>query len=86
MKNIKEHRKIGEWLKAKRKLAGLSQTQLAAAMGCNKSFVWRFEAGQRLDIIEFTKIALALNAKPYEALDRCVEGNRKMSKKSTKSN
>ena len=55
MKNIKEHKKIGEWLKAKRELAGLSQAQLAAALGCKESFVGRVEAGQRLNIIEFTK-------------------------------
>ena len=76
MKNIREHKKIGEWLKAKRELAGLSQTQLAAAMGCHKSFVSRFEAGQRLDIVEFTKIALSLKANPCEAVEICIEGSR----------
>jgi transcriptional regulator with XRE-family HTH domain len=77
MKYIKEHKKIGEWLRAKRELAGLSQAQLAAVIGNTKSFVGRYEAGQRLDIIMFTKIALALNAKPCEAFESCIEGNRK---------
>jgi len=82
MNNLKEHKKIGEWLKEKRELAGLSQAQLAAVMGCNKSFVGRYEAGQRLDIIQFTNIALALNAKPCEVIGSCIEASRKKSKKS----
>lgn len=74
MNNVKEHKKIGKWLKTQRKLAGISQSQLADQVRCDKSFVGRYESGRRLDIVQFTKIALALNAKPCEALASCIEG------------
>ena len=74
MKNVKEHKKIGKWLKAKRKLAGISQSKLAKLVSCDKSFVGRYESGKRLDIVQFTKIAVALNAKPCEVLASCIEG------------
>ena len=77
MNNIKEHKKIGEWLKKKRELAGLSKAKLASLSGHHKSFVDRYEAGQRLDIIQFTKIALALSAKPSEVMESCIEHSRK---------
>jgi transcriptional regulator with XRE-family HTH domain len=75
--NIKAHKKIGEWLKQKREQAGLSKAELAKLSGHHKSFVGRYEAGQRLDIIQFTKIALALNAKPCEVIESCIEVSRK---------
>ena len=77
MNNVKEHKKIGEWLKAKREQAGLSKAQLASLTGHHKTFVGRYEGGQRLDIIQFTKIALALKAKPCEVIESCIETRRK---------
>jgi transcriptional regulator with XRE-family HTH domain len=77
MNNIREHKKIGEWLKQKRELAGFSKAQLARLIGHHESFVGRFEGGQRLDIIQFTKIALALNAMPCEVIESCIEDCRK---------
>lgn len=75
--NIIEHKKIGNWLKQKRELAGLSREQLAKLTGRHESFIGRYEAGQRLDIIQFTKIALSLNAKPCEVIESCIEDCRK---------
>lgn len=77
VKNTKEHRKIGEWLRQKREQAGLSKDQLARLIGHHVSFVARYEAGQRLDIVQFTKIALALDAQPLEVLESCIEQCRK---------
>jgi transcriptional regulator with XRE-family HTH domain len=85
MNNIKSHKKIGAWLRKKRELAGFSKAQLARLSGYHKSFVSRYEAGQRMDIIQFTKIALALNAKPCEVIESCIEDSRKKSNKSAKS-
>jgi transcriptional regulator with XRE-family HTH domain len=82
MNNIKAHKKIGEWLKQKREGAGLSKAQLASLTGYHKSFVARYESGQRMDIIQFTKIALALNAKPCEVIASCIENSSKEPKKS----
>lgn len=84
MNNIAEHKKIGEWLKDQRVLAGLSKAQLASMIGHHKSFVGRYEAGQRLDIIQFTRIALALNVEPAHVMKSCIEGNRKKFKKSAR--
>ena len=77
MNNFKDHKKIGKWLKGKREIAGLTKAQLAKLTGLHQSFVGRYEAGQRLDIIQFTKIALALNAEPGEVIEACIEESRK---------
>ncbi|MEI6169152.1 MAG: helix-turn-helix transcriptional regulator [bacterium] len=72
MDNIKQHQKIGEWLKMKREQAGLSKAQMAALIERDKAFVGRYESGQRLDFIQFTNIALALKAKPAEVIALCI--------------
>jgi len=72
MRHAKEHKKIGHWLEAKRLEAGLSKVEVAALLNCDPSFVEDYEAGQRLDIVQFTKITLALNANPNEAFVSCV--------------
>jgi transcriptional regulator with XRE-family HTH domain len=72
MNNSQDHKKIGEWLKMKREQAGLSKAQLAALIDRDHAFVGRYESGQRLDFIQFTNIALALNAKPDEVIDLCI--------------
>ncbi len=38
----------------------------------HKSFVGRYEAGRRLEIVEFVSIALALKADPREGLDLVI--------------
>jgi DNA-binding XRE family transcriptional regulator len=41
-------RRIGEAITARRQAAGLSQTELAQAIGCNRSAISRWEMGTRL--------------------------------------
>lgn len=72
----REHKKIGQWLKQKREAAGLSKEHLAGLIGRHKSFIARYEAGQRLDIIQFTTIALALKARPFEVIECCIADGR----------
>lgn len=48
-----------------REAVGLSQTQLASALGEYQSFISRIETGQRrVDVIEFMDIAKALGFDP----------------------
>lgn len=82
MSNITEHEKIGEWLKEKRVSAGLSKGQFARLIGHHQSFVGRYEAGQRLDIIQFTKIALALKVDLSQVIKSCIENKSNKAKKS----
>lgn len=58
---------MGAWLARKRRGAGLSQTQLAKLLGQTEAFVNRYEAGGRLEILEFSKIVEILDTKPEEA-------------------
>ncbi len=50
-----------------RHLAGMRQTDLAAKIGRDRTFVSLFENGQRrIDVIEFFKLASALGRDPRE--------------------
>jgi transcriptional regulator with XRE-family HTH domain len=69
IKYIEAHRRLGVWLKDKRLSAGLSQSQLAALIGRQTSFIGKYEAGQRLEVMEFFRIAKALEADVLEALN-----------------
>ena len=71
MNQIEEHAKVARWLRNKREEAGLTQAQLAKLIGHHTSFVGRYEAGHRLEIVQFFKIVSALNAKPDEAFASC---------------
>ena len=52
------HRALIAFLTQKRKDAGLSQSELAKALGEYQSFVARMESGQRrVDVIEYEKLA-----------------------------
>jgi len=62
------HKRIGQWLKAKRESAGLTQAQLASRIGRHKSFIGRYEAGGRLGIVPFIKISIILKASTDEAI------------------
>jgi transcriptional regulator with XRE-family HTH domain len=54
-----------------REAAGLTQTQLAEAVGKSQSFVSNYERGQRrLDVTEFVLIAAALRVDAKELIDR----------------
>ena len=62
------HRKIGQWLKEKREQAGLTQTQLAGEIGRHRSFVVKYEAGRRMEIMQFVVISRVLKADPREGI------------------
>ena len=56
------HNALIAFLTAKRHAAGMSQTDLAKALGEYQSFVARMESGQRrVDVIEFEKLAEILD-------------------------
>jgi transcriptional regulator with XRE-family HTH domain len=56
-------------LRAARKDAHLSQTELAAKLGRRQQFVSKYESGERrLDMIEFLDVATALNLDWHSAL------------------
>ena len=55
------HRALIAFLTAKRHAAGMSQTDLAKALGEYQSFVARMESGQRrVDVIEYESLARIL--------------------------
>ena len=63
------HRALIAFLTEKRKAAGLSQSELAKALGEYQSFVARLESGQRrVDVIEYENLARILEFDPYEFL------------------
>ena len=60
-----KHLKLRELLVAARTRAGLTQRQVAEALGRPQSFVAKYEGGERrLDVIEFLQIASVLGADP----------------------
>ncbi|WP_307951174.1 helix-turn-helix domain-containing protein [Sinorhizobium medicae] len=57
----------------KRKAAGLTQDDLAKAMGEHQSFVARLESGQRrIDVIEYVTLAQVIGFDPTEALKQLI--------------
>ena len=64
------HRELIAFLTAKRHAAGMSQTDLAKALGEYQSFVARMESGQRrVDVIEYENLARILEFNPSEFLN-----------------
>jgi transcriptional regulator with XRE-family HTH domain len=58
-------------LKSARKAAGLTQDQLAAKISAYKSFVSKYERGERqLDVIEFIDVCAALKLDAHDILKR----------------
>lgn len=58
-------------LAASRREAGLTQAQLAERLGKPASFIAKIEIGERrLDVVEFTAIAKALNMDPRKMFER----------------
>ena len=48
-----------------RHAAGLTQAQVAEALGCPQSFVSKYEQGERrLDVIEFVRVCQTIGADP----------------------
>ena len=61
------HRALIAFLTKKRKEAGLSQSELAKALGEYQSFVARMEIGQRrVDVIEYENLAIILDFDVHE--------------------
>ena len=61
------HRALIAFLTQKRKDAGLSQSELAKALGEYQSFVARMESGQRrVDVVEYENLAEILKFDVYE--------------------
>lgn len=57
----KRHKALVATLIAKREAAGLTQSQLATALGEYQSFIARLESGQRrVDVVEFIELARIL--------------------------
>lgn len=52
-----------------RRSAGLTQSELAARLGVDQSYVSKYEsARRRLDVIEFLRVVAALGADPAQLL------------------
>ena len=65
------HRALIAFLTAKRKAAGMSQSELAKALGEYQSFVARMESGQRrVDVIEYERLAEILNFQTSEFFNK----------------
>jgi transcriptional regulator with XRE-family HTH domain len=68
-----QHKALIAMLIAKREAAGLTQVQLAEALGEYQSFVARLESGQRrVDVVEFIGLAAILGfdaAKAVKAIE-----------------
>jgi transcriptional regulator with XRE-family HTH domain len=64
-----EHRAFCELLIRARKSAKLNQQQVAERLERPQSFVAKYERGERrLDVVEFVKVARALDADPVKLL------------------
>lgn len=65
-----DHQHLVEVLIEARKRAGLKQEEVAERLGRDQTFVSLIERGQRrLDIIEFIRLAKALDVEPPKLLD-----------------
>ena len=60
-------KQISEWLTAQRLLSGLTQAELAKALGRQQSYVSKVENGeQQLEMLEFIEICAKLSVDPTE--------------------
>ncbi|MBX3578339.1 MAG: helix-turn-helix transcriptional regulator [Rhizobiaceae bacterium] len=65
------HRRLAELLTEKRKQAGLTQADVAKALGRYQSFVANIENGdRRVDVVEFLDIADVIGFDPHDALEQ----------------
>jgi len=62
--NRAAHRKIGQWLQEKREATGQTRSQLPKTLGRHRSYVAKYEAGKRVEIVQFVMIAEVLKADP----------------------
>jgi transcriptional regulator with XRE-family HTH domain len=71
--HTKRQERLRALLKATRKKAGLTQDELAERMGAYKTFVSKYERGERqLDVIEFIAVAEALKLDPKALIDQLM--------------
>lgn len=67
------HKALVNFLKQKRELAGLTQVDLAKALGEHQSFIARLESGQRrIDVIEYVTLAEVMGFDAAEALRHLI--------------
>ena len=67
------HRQLIARIAEARKSRGMTQAELAKALGRPQSFIAKLEQGERrLEIIEFTDLARALGQDPGEFLNRLL--------------
>ena len=65
----RRHRALCAALVAARKVAGLSQHELASRLKTSQTVIARIEIGERrIDVIEFLDLARALRVDPHEIL------------------
>ena len=68
------HKALIALLIEKREAAGLTQTELAEKLGEYQSFIARLESGERrVDVVEFTALAKAMNCDPAELFSAFLE-------------
>lgn len=68
MNNTEARQQLGRWLQHKRLGTGLTQAQLAKLIGRTPTYVSKYEAGRKLELVELVSIAKILKAHPNEAL------------------
>lgn len=75
MKSVRSpaQRALLEAIREARQQAGLTQAEVAKRLKRPQSFVSAYESGDRgIDVLEFLRIAKALNADPCEILRRIM--------------
>jgi transcriptional regulator with XRE-family HTH domain len=69
-----QHEALRAFLVEKRLKAGLTQTDVAKALGRHQSFVATVESGQRrIDVVELLQFAEAIGFDPHAALRRMMK-------------
>ncbi|NVN37498.1 helix-turn-helix domain-containing protein [Komagataeibacter swingsii] len=81
-KSLRTHRQLllQSLLVEARKTGGMTQSELAAALGKPQSFVAKYENGERrIDVIEFVDITVALGVSSADLLVRLAHSTEKSS-------
>lgn len=75
--NSPEYVQLREFLTTARIRAEITQQDLASALGKHQSFVSKYERGdRRVDVVEFTKICVALGLEPHREINRVLQPER----------
>ncbi len=68
-----EYRMLLDWLVEKRNQSGLTQQALSKLLHKPQSYVSKYEnAERRLDVIEFLKISVLIDADPFEIMPTLI--------------